>query len=690
MATPPSETRHVALFGGPRALARAMRVCETNQDFQVTGCEKLGAFYGCQLASREGEASKLGALYRKEAQRRGLGCTASLGALRGARKAFSKQSKSLGTLPDFVAQLRPGNAKSVSQDVRLDLPREIRTEQPDWAFALSSVLGALEAFPHLAKVQQAGLVELRKWAESQIPDERRAAVPKPGPRSRKTGLAELPVDYKLKFGGIPQFPGPLFPGQPTPGGSEDVAGDHLLLLRGLRVATSAAESFPFESDCGNAALSALVDLLPLAFDLEGYTGQLKQGASEVAGQTAHKATTMPSKALSLETGSQSVMDLPTQALLQTLNLVTQVVSTVIRVLQKYLDEHADARMDVQIRRWVRTGPAPDLPPLVEHNLREIMAAPSALYVAYRRLVMRARKPLSEAQEKESASEERDAPEGRLPKEGSSPSEEDGRADGSESKSPSLHREGQPHSNIQPSKALPSANAPEFLSRLAEEAGLPAVLEAALQAGGELLETPGLSRDGLIQAAGGMLHLYHMYEEMNIGKGGALKELHVEGGPKQPFGVFWRRSGLQSVFFKLVHFDDMVVDLEDFGDNNNELGAALEGARALTEAIGAACGIPGVRQGLARALYHDSDALDNLVATLRRPLGWWDLANIRKCEKAFVPSAKPPYEFALHAAVSGLFRECPELSVAPVGVRGALMVEDFLWGLARKEPVRACC
>jgi hypothetical protein len=240
MATPPSETRHVALFGGPRALTRVMQVCGTNQVFQVTGCEKLGAFYDCQLASREGDASELGALYRKEAQRRGLGCSAALAALRGARKAFSKQDKSLGTFPELVVQLRAGNAKSVLQDVCLDLPREIRTENSDWADAFAGILGALEAFPKSEKVQQAGLVELRKWAETRVPNERRAAVTRPGPRVRKTGLLEL--NYKWTFGGIPQFPGPLVPG---PGSSEGVAGDHLLLLRGLRVATSAAESFPF-------------------------------------------------------------------------------------------------------------------------------------------------------------------------------------------------------------------------------------------------------------------------------------------------------------------------------------------------------------------------------------------------------------------------------------------------------------
>jgi hypothetical protein len=418
--------------------------------------------------------------------------------------------------------------------------------------------------------------------------------------------------------------------------------------------------------------------------LEGYTEQLKKGASEVTGQTVHKD---PSKALRSETGSQSVMDLPTQALSQTLRLVTGVFSTVIRVLQKYLDEHADTRKDVNIRRWVRTAPAPDLKPLVEYNMRKIMAAPSALYIAHRRLVTWARNLLNKEQEMESALAERDAPKGRLPKKGSSPSEGDGRVDGSESTNPSLHPQGQLHNNVQPSKALPAC---EFLSRLAEEAGLPAVLEAALQAGGELLETPGLSRDGLIQAAGGMLHLYHIYQEMDFGRGGALKELHVEGGPKQPFEIFWRRSGLQSVFFKLVHFDDMVIDLEDFGDEKNELGAALGGARAFTEAIGAACAILGLRQGMAQALYHDSDALDNLVATLRRPVMRRDWANIRECEKAVVPFEKPPYEFALHKALSVLFRECPKLSVAAVQARGALMVEDFLWGVAREEPVRACC
>jgi hypothetical protein len=43
----------------------------------------------------------------------------------------------------------------------------------------------------------------------------------------------------------------------TLGSSEDGAGDHLLLLWGLRVAASAAGSFPFDSDCASAALSDL-------------------------------------------------------------------------------------------------------------------------------------------------------------------------------------------------------------------------------------------------------------------------------------------------------------------------------------------------------------------------------------------------------------------------------------------------
>jgi hypothetical protein len=729
LATPGCDPLHVALFGGPLAVSRAMRVCSTNQDFQFAGCKQLGALY--QLAVKEGakgakELKTWGALFRKEVQRLGLGCGASLLALQGARKAFSA-AKGLSNLAEWVAEERPKKAKSLPLEVERDLPKETVTEKRDWAAALSSLLGALEAFSKSARVQEAGLVELREWAMPGGPVSAPPRWPKEeaggckvgaaAQRASKRGLDEPPQSKEWTFGGFPQFPGqPCTDGKERP---EAMESSHLLLTRALHAAVAAAESFPFDSECAYVAFSALNELLPLGFDITAYVQQLKllgskEGRTGGSGELTAGATC--DKARSEKLDSQSAVSTPhstsereplQEALFQAIKEIVCVFERAVGVVQKRL-ESGDENKAVRTGADQKNHEVPDSESVLCCTMAEFAAMPPAFCLAFEKLVGQALKISQEELEQRTSSNEVNASvtDVRSPRtsedaEGASAegkvtstiSLEESRVlqegPGVRQKGPEVLQEGRARSPFGTDGR--SKKACQSFSHVTEQAGLPAVLATALEAFGRLLLRRDVSRDAAIQAAKSMEHMYYVWENTDFSEGWRVTELYLEGGPGTPFGANWSVSGLRAIFVELIAYN-RAIGKERLAGSESEL-SALEAAQAFAEALGAAFSVRQVRQGGAAALCEERGGLlEELVGILRG-------AFLRDGEEApafgdrLVQNGKQRtktlYESALHKAVSPLFTECPEASAAAARVGGRLLVEDFLRACWQKKPVSAC-
>jgi hypothetical protein len=231
-----------------------MRVCGMNQDFQIAACRHLGAFYACQVAARYGDRERLAARHQRNVQRQGLGTNAALSALLAARQLYSKSEKSLGNLAEWVVKQRLAMAKTLPQ-VDTDLPGDVVTEKADWAEALASIVGALEAFPGSARVQEAGLSKLRKWAFLGGPAQQTYAESKPGAKPPVPDGYMKRADYTWAFGGVPQFP--CLPSYVDVSSGLEYSVElpkSDLLSRALMAAASAVKAFPSDSKCTGAAL----------------------------------------------------------------------------------------------------------------------------------------------------------------------------------------------------------------------------------------------------------------------------------------------------------------------------------------------------------------------------------------------------------------------------------------------------
>jgi hypothetical protein len=728
LAMPGCDTLHVALFGGPLAVSRAMRVCSTNQDFQFAGCKQLGAFY--QLAVKEG-AKELkraketrGALFQKEVQRLGLGCGASLLALQGARKAFSavNSAKSLSSLAEWMAEERRKKAKSLPLEIERDLPKETATNKRDWAAALSSLLGVLEAFPKSARVQEAGLVELREWvmpggpvsAPPRWPKEEAGGckVGAAAQRASKRGLDEPPLRKEWIFGGFPQFPGGFSTyGEKSPvDQSEAIGSSHLLLIRALRAAVAAAESFPFDSECAHVALSALNELLPLGFDIAAYVQQLKLlGSNEGRTGGRDKLTAeairdkAPSEMLDLESVASTPHSSPErkplqEALFQAIKDIVCVFERAVGVLQKRL-ESGDENKAVGTGADQKNHEVPESESVLCCSMAEVARMPRAFCLAFEKLVRQAQL----LSEQKSLSIEGDAgaysPRTGQDAEGVS-------AEGERSAEPApeelgvlqegsgvrqeVLQEGRARIPLETDERSGKSNNREAyrcVFAVMEQSGLPAVLAAALQAFGRLLLRRDVSRDAAIQAAKSMEHMYHVWEDTDFSEGWRVTELYLERGPGKPFGADWSVSGLRAIFVELIAYN-RGLGKERLAGSESEL-SALEAAQAFTEALGAALSVPRVCQGGAAALCEERGGLlAELIGILRgaflRDGGEAPAFGDRSVQKS-KQRTKTLCASALHQAVSPLFTECPEVSAAAARV-GRLLVEDFLRAWGQKKPV----
>jgi hypothetical protein len=682
IATPSDELSHVTLFGGPGALARAMRVCGTNHDFQIAACRQLGAFYACQVAARYGDRDKLGAFHKWSVQRQGLGTSAAFSALIAARQLYSKSTQSLGNLAESVVKQRPGMGKTLPQ-VDPDLPNDVVTEKGDWAEALASIMGALEAFPGSARVQEAGLSELRKWAFSGGPAQQTYSESKPGAKPPVPNGYMKRADYTWAFGGVPQFPYSPFFVDPSSGleYSVELPKNQLLLSRALMAAASAVKAFLFDSKCIDAAPLAVAELLNMAsseFDIVGFAqtlGKLRRVAlgEDLGGEHGLAIRTTFYKA-GANSGSDPAADraLTLRPVSSHFDLHEEALCIVLERMALAFGLVMDAFQEVVISTEPR-----ELNATILSNLSEYAKFLGAFCSAYRMpgiIICRQNyKRLEDA---------------NVPSVG----------DGDKGQSEEISTEGGTLSGSrlgvpadgevdtkEPEKVvsrLPTV--PEILAGPAKRAGLVPVLEATLWTFTLLLPWIDASREAALELAQGLESLYNVYSDLHA-DGGGEQSRDPHARETKPYGADWKASGLKALVVSLLAHDKAFVLACRAGPEFESLDFIM---RSFARALHAAIAIPAIRAGGAAGLCQEPPILAELVAVLHRYFLRPDCGRRENSKGGRLAFPLPHYEEELHKAVSELFIECPEVSVYVARVGAPLLLETFLQTWGRNDPVRS--
>jgi hypothetical protein len=618
IATPPPKLSHVTLFGGPGALARAMRVCGTNQDFQIAACRQLGAFYACQVAARYGDRERLGARHQRNVQRQGLGTDA--------------------------------------------------------------VLSALEA----ARVQEAGLSELREWAFSGGPAQQTYEESKPGAKPPVPDGYMKRADYTWAFGGVPQFPcSPLSIDWISGlGYSVDLPKNHLLLTRALEAAGSAMENFPSNSKCTSAALSAMAELLNMSsseFDIAGFAQKLRRIASgeESAGEhgleirtTLYKAGAklgldlVADRAPSQPEPVSGQSDLHEEALSMALRRMALAFSSVIGSFQEVVLSTGDHELRATILS----------------NLLDYAKLPQAFCMAYRMrgiLIWRRKYEgllsgegnLSYVVDGDGGQNEENSSEGVS-------------LSGAALRGSGVPANGEGHTEKPEEKVFKPPTVSGILAGPAKRAGVARVVELALRTLTLVLPWTDASREAALELVRGLRSLYDVYSELD-GQGGGEQGRDPHARETKPYGADWKASGLRALLVSLLAHDKAFVLAGRAGPEFESLESIM---RSFARALDAAVAIPAVRAGGAAGLCREPPLLEELIGILHRHFMRPDCGRRKDPKGGRLAVPLPPYEEELHKAVSWLFTECPEVSVYAARVGAPLLLQTFLRTWGRKEPV----